>query len=114
MIRAAYKWTGLYMPEAHFLAFGLQSGKFLERNIALNGEMLKRWTQVLSNGQDINVVLAHIVHHLNYLVPRLTQPQHEARFCGCGRIHLLRPLEYLERTFVNILGSHTLIEPGNG
>src|SRR5260370_17347508 len=75
--------------------------------------MLKRGAQILSNRQDIDLVLAQIVHDLDHLLPCLAQSQHEAGLGWGGSIHLFRPLEHAERTLVDCLWAHTPVEPGN-
>src|SRR5437764_15101644 len=95
MIRTAHKGAGLDVAKTHLLAFGLQSSKFFEGNIALNGQVVKRWAEILPNGQDVDLVFSHIMHHFDNFIPRLAKAQHETRFCRGGRIHLFSPLQYL-------------------
>ena len=58
--------------------------------------MLKRGTQVLSNRQDINIVLAYVVHDLDDFIPCLAQAQHKAGLGWSGRIHLFGPFQHLK------------------
>src|SRR6266487_3691674 len=72
--------------------------------------MLKRWAQVLTDGKNIDIMLMHIMHDLDDLIPGLAKAQHETRLGWSGRIHLLGPLQYLQRTFVHGLWTDLLVE----
>src|SRR5712692_9778668 len=88
VIGAAHEWSRLHMTKPHLFALGLQGGKFFQRHIALYGQMLERWAQVLADSQDVDIMLAHIVHHLDHLIPCFAQSQHEAGLGWRGSIHL--------------------------
>lgn len=66
------------MAEAHLSAFDLQSSKFFQWNIALNRQVLERWSQVLPNRQDSDSVLTQIMHNFDHLIPGFTKAEHEA------------------------------------
>src|SRR5216683_1367214 len=101
------------MAKSHLLTFGLQSSKFLQWHIALDREVLQRWTQVLPDGENIDIVLTQVLHNCNLLIPRLTEAEHEAGLGRSGRVHFFCPLEDLERTLIDGLRAHALVEPGN-
>src|SRR6266700_1680992 len=114
MIGTAYEWARFDMPEAHLLTLGFECGEFFQWDITLNGKMLERWAKVLPNSEYIDIVRVHIMHDFDNLIPGLAQSQHEAGLGWRGGIHFFGPLEHLERTLVDGLRAHALVQPGNG
>ena len=41
--------------------------------------MLGRGLQILADGEEIDIGDAHVVHHLEHLLPRLAEAHHQAR-----------------------------------
>src|SRR5260370_11581363 len=101
------------MAKSHLLTFGLQSSKFFQWHIALDREVLQRWAQVLPDGENIDIMLTQVLHNCNLLIPCLTEAEHEAGLGRSGRVHFFGPVEHLERTLIDGLRAHALVEPGN-
>src|SRR5436305_1966855 len=114
VIGTAYEWARFDVPEAHLLTLGFECGEFFQWDITLNGKMLERWAKILPDGEYIDLVRAHIMHDFDNLIPCLAQSQHEAGLGWRGGIHFFGPLEHLERTLVDGLRAHALVQPGNG
>src|SRR5215472_9356218 len=58
-------------------------------------------------------MLTQVLHNFNLLIPRLTEAKHETGLGRSSRVHCFGPLEHLERTPVDGLWAHALVEPGN-
>src|SRR5437899_913708 len=53
MIRTADQWPGLHVPEPHLQPQAPERRERLRRHITPHGDMLRRWPQVLAQGEDI-------------------------------------------------------------
>src|SRR5215475_9391996 len=75
--------------------------------------MLRRRLQVLADGEEVNLGGAHVVHHLENLITRLAQTDHETRFREQERIDLLDLGQELQRGEIARTRSNASIETGD-
>ena len=76
--------------------------------------MLGRRLQILADGQEIDVGGAQIVHHLQDLLARLAQPDHQAGLGEHRGIDLLHPRQQAQRGEVARARPDRRIEPRHG
>jgi len=60
MVRAAYQRPGLDVHETHLRTDALVFREFLGRHIAQDGQMFGRRPQVLTQSDDVDIMLAEI------------------------------------------------------
>src|SRR5580658_7495445 len=68
--------------------------------------MFARRLQVLPDGEEIHIGGAQIVHHLQYFVSLLAEPNHDSRFGENAWIELFGALQELDRGEVARAGAH--------
>jgi hypothetical protein len=68
--------------------------------------MFARRLQVLPDGEEIHIGGAQIVHHLQYFVSLLAEPNHDSRFGEDARIEFFGALQELDRGEVARAGAH--------
>src|SRR5664280_2392338 len=88
------------MREAHFVPRDAEFLEFAWRHVADDGQMLGRRPQILPQGEDADLVEAQIAHHLQHLLGRLSQAEHQAGFRRGLRLHAAGMLQHLERALV--------------
>ena len=67
--------------------------ELIRRDEPVHGVMLGRGLQILPDGQKVDIGRAHVVHHLQHLLARLAQPDHDTGFGERHRVQLLDPLQ---------------------
>src|SRR6266853_1138456 len=110
VIRAADQRTRLDMPEAEPECLDFEHGKFVRGNVARDRQMVGSRTQVLPNGQDLDVVRPQVAKDLDHLVDLLAQAEHDPGLGIDGRAHPLGALQELERARIAALRPHLRIE----
>ena len=68
VIRAADQRGGFDVAKAQCQRFPFQVGEFLRCHVAFHRQMILRWPQVLSEGQDIAVDSAQVAQHPDQFV----------------------------------------------
>ena len=66
VVGAAHQWTGLDMAEAELFTRGLKFLKFFRRDVAFDFELAVGRSQILSDGDDAEVILPQVAkgrHH---------------------------------------------------
>jgi hypothetical protein len=58
VIRAAYERAGFYVTEAELLGRGFEILELVGRHIALDTELAGRWLEILSDSDDVDVVVS--------------------------------------------------------
>src|SRR5438034_5822697 len=109
MVARANQWARFNVTEAERHPVPLQVGKFVGRVPPGDRQMLIGWTQVLSQRDDVHSLRAQVTNRREQLVPLLPQSADESRFGEQLGIHLLRPLEQLQRARVPATGPRDAI-----
>src|SRR5450759_1065003 len=68
----------LDVGEAHGESLTLELLELVGRDVAFDRQMLPRWPQVLSQGQDLDAGRAQVAHDGAHLIEAFAEPQHEA------------------------------------
>ena len=102
------------MAEAHAQAYLTEFGEFGGRDITLDGDVLQRGPQVLSQCEDVAVCRAQVPHGLTRLVQLLAHAEHHAALGHGARRHRLGPRQEFQRAVKLRLRTHRGIEPGDG
>ncbi len=110
VIAGAHEGTALHPLEAARLALFFEASELIGRIVPHNRQVETARLQILADGHDVQVVGAQVVHHLQNLVPRLAQPDHDARFGERLGIHALGALEQFQAARVLRLRAHRAIE----
>jgi hypothetical protein len=79
--------------KAQILGHETVFGENLRGDKCLDGIMLRRWTEILTDGQDVAASLAKISHDRLNLMASFSQTHHDARLGHHSRIHDLSPLQ---------------------
>ena len=75
VVGAAHQWTGLDMAEAELFTLGLKFLKFFRRDVAFDFEMAVGRLQVLTDGDDFDVVLPQIAQDRHHFIAGFAGPQ---------------------------------------
>src|SRR5438309_637978 len=75
--------------------------------------VLETWSQVLADGEDLNLRVTYRVHQLEHLVPGLTQADHEACLGLRPGVQTARSPQQLQRLLQSRLGAYPTVEPLN-
>src|SRR5579863_924237 len=100
MIRTPHHWPCLDVREADSRASPPVVVELRGRNVAHNGQMLRRWPQILPECEDVDTMIVQIAHGLKDFLLRLTQPEHQTRLHRGFRAQLLRVPQHLERALI--------------
>src|SRR5437588_4775419 len=102
------------MAEAHAHRLLLQLDEFLGPVIANDLGMLLARPQVLADGENVDVVRAHVAEHLEQLVLGFTEADHQPRL-GCHvRRQRFHVAEQSQAVGVNRLRPDARVQAGNG
>src|SRR5688572_18312692 len=71
MVRGTNERTALHVPEAHRLALDAEHRELVGRDVAVERDMVVRGTQVLAEGEDVDIDFAQFTHGLEDLLVRL-------------------------------------------
>ena len=74
VVGAAHGWTGLDVAEAELFTLGLKFLKFFRRDVAFDFELAVGRSQILSDGDDVDVVL-QIAQDRHHFIAGFTGPQ---------------------------------------
>ena len=83
------------------LAFGSGVAEFAEllrTHITQHRQMLRRRTQILAKGQNIDVMGAEVTHHLQHFLVGFAKAEHQPGLGGHGRVALFCVAQHVERT----------------
>src|ERR1700732_4766173 len=80
MIRAAHQRTGLHMAKAEFFGFGFEFVELVRRHITFDSQLAVGRLQVLSDGDDVDVLISQVMQRRHDLVGSLAHSEHETRF----------------------------------
>ncbi len=83
-------------------------------NEALHRQVAARRLQVLAEGQHVDVMLAHAVHHLDHFLVGFAQAEHQARLGRHMRHHLLELLQQVQRPVVVRTWAGGLVQAQDG
>src|SRR5688572_9395187 len=84
---------GLDVAEAHLRAEPLELAELVGGVVAVQGQVVVRWAQVLAEGEDVDVRGAQVAHDGEHLLGRLAEAEDDARLGRDVRRRLLGEAE---------------------
>ncbi|ABA51028.1 hypothetical protein BURPS1710b_0627 [Burkholderia pseudomallei 1710b] len=98
------------MREAHLVRLFLVHLERVRMHVLAHRQMVLGRLQVLADRQHVDVVRAQVAHHLQDLVGRLAQADHQARFRRDVRMQRLEILQELQRMRIVRAGARLLVQ----
>ena len=100
MVRRAHHGTHGGVLEAHLVGLFLEHPEGLGRDVALHRQVVPGGGQILADGEAVDVMRAHVAHHLQDFLIGLAQAHHQAGLAGHIGLAGLEVLQQLQRVLV--------------
>src|ERR1700680_1381855 len=114
VIRTAHERPGFDVAEAQLERDLLERTKLVGRVVARHRQVGRRRAEVLADCEDLAIDASEIAEHLDDLVTRLTETEHQAGLSWHMRRPLTRARQELKRAGVSAAGPRDTIQPRHG
>ena len=102
------------MRETHLVSTGLEHLESVRVHIAPHRQVRGRWCQVLTDGQHIDLVVTHVLHHLQDFFVGLAQADHDAALGRHARVQGLEFFQQVQRELVVAAGARFFVQALRG
>jgi hypothetical protein len=114
VVAAAHHGAHGGVAEAHLVGFGLEHLEGVGVHVAAHGQVAVAGGQVLADGQHVDVVRAHVAHHLQDLFVGLAQAHHDAALGGHVGVQGLELLQQVQAELVVGARARFLVQARRG
>src|SRR6478672_7268890 len=109
VIAGSHKRTGFNVTESHFHSNLVKLAELRGRVIAIEGDVLVRRSQVLSERQNVDIYFAKVAHYCDYFLRRLAHAENHSGLRWNIRRDALRKSENLHHARITSARTRLLI-----